>query len=78
MDGHWNLALALLALGDWERGWMEYEWRLGLPAEKSKRNRFVHPAWNGCEIRGRRLLVVGEQGLEDTAQFIRYCTPLAR
>ena len=30
-QAHWNLALALLAHGEFEEGWREYEWRLAHP-----------------------------------------------
>src|SRR6185369_6676508 len=28
VGAHWNLARALLLAGDFERGWVEFEWRL--------------------------------------------------
>ena len=69
---HWNLALALLASGDFERGWAEYEWRKRLKEYSPLDRPFVQPAWNGCSLKGRTILVVCEQGLGDTIQFIRY------
>ncbi len=69
-----NEGLALLALGDWRAGWMQYESRLSMPD-------FFHlddhphalPRWRGdTDIRGKTLLLQAEQGLGDTLQFIRY------
>jgi Flp pilus assembly protein TadD len=66
----WHLALALLAQGDFARGWPEYEcrWQLHeLPPRP-----FVRPRWDGSPLDGRTILLYREQGLGDTLQFIRY------
>lgn len=63
-------ALTYLTLGDWHRGWKEYEWRWKAYNEAPKK--FDCPVWDGFNIKGRRLLIYAEQGLGDTIQFIRY------
>src|SRR5262249_34691184 len=74
-EAHRNRALLWLLLGDFERGWAEYEWRwrcreLTMP-------HFAQPLWDGSPLEGRILLLHTEQGYGDTLQFIRFA-PLAR
>lgn len=75
-QARFNLSLALLAQGDYDAGWPEYEWRRSLEDDQPLHRRFVQPEWNGVSLAGRRLLVVSEQGLGDTIQFVRFLTPL--
>jgi Flp pilus assembly protein TadD len=69
-DTHLNRALLWLLLGDWQRGWREYEWRWRTKAFPPLAVR--QPRWDGSPLAGRTLLVLAEQGLGDTLQFIRY------
>ncbi|MDA8428600.1 MAG: tetratricopeptide repeat protein, partial [Geobacteraceae bacterium] len=76
-DGHWNLALSLLACGEYEEGWQEYEWRFKKTNPVPERH-YPQPRWDGSLLHGRNILLHAEQGLGDTLQFIRYATMVAR
>lgn len=75
-DYRYNRALAILATGDYGRGWIEHEWRL-------RRERDVARAidrgavWDGGPIAGQTILLHAEQGFGDTIQFVRYASLVA-
>lgn len=71
-DGHLAMAQNLLAAGDFDAGWMEYEWRNLTEAGKATMPAMTSAAWNGMRIPNGRLLLVGDQGYGDTIQFARY------
>ena len=67
---HLNRALAWLQMGDFERGWPEYEWRLkcrdfAIPPIPA-------PRWDGSPLEGQTILLYADHGFGDTIQFIRY------
>ena len=68
---HTSLAFALIALGKFEEGWKELEWRLVIPEWGLSRG-FAQPQWDGSNIRGQKLLIHNEGGLGDAIQFVRY------
>lgn len=70
---HWNFALALLASGDFERGLAEHEWRRKLDQFINERPQLPTPEWTGSqELRGKRLLILAEQGFGDMIMWARY------
>jgi len=71
-DGHLAMAQNLLSMGDFEPGWLEYEWRNLTEAGKATMPSMTSAPWNGMKIPTGRLLLVGDQGYGDTIQFARY------
>ena len=77
-SAHWNLADCRLILGDFARGWEQYEWRWKLAARQATRREFAQPLWLGdAPLAGRTVLLHAELGLGDTLQFCRYATEVA-
>jgi tetratricopeptide (TPR) repeat protein len=75
---HWNLADCCLLLGDFARGWQEYEWRWKLERNQNFQSDFQRPLWLGAEpLEGRTILLHAELGFGDTLQFCRYTREVA-
>ena len=66
-----DLAETLLLLGEFERGWREYQYRYSLPHTRIIDRKVQRPAWNGQPLPGKTLLIHDEQGYGDTFQFLR-------
>ena len=77
-EASWSASLVRLRLGDFVRGWQEYEWRWRQASWAPKRRQFAAPLWLGHEpLAGRTILLHAEQGYGDTLQFVRYAREVA-
>lgn len=73
----WNESLCRLLLGDFERGWSQYEWRWKTEQLNAVRD-FPQPRWTGKEdLTGKTVLLHAEQGFGDTLHFCRYAGKVA-
>ncbi len=72
-ETRFNRALSLLLTENFEEGWVEYEQRFRILNDPIKKwNEKDAHRWEGASFVGKRLLVLDEQGIGDTLQFIRY------
>lgn len=74
-DAHFYRSMVWLQLGEFERGWPEYEWRWA--QEDAVPRHFPQPLWDGSPLDGKTLLLHAEQGYGDILQFCRY-VPLVK
>ena len=74
-DAIWNKSLSLLLQGDFENGLPLYEsrWHARNISKMAGKRTFSNPVWLGHEsLKGKTILLYGEQGLGDYIQFCRY------
>lgn len=75
VEAHWNRALALLLVGDFKRGWSDYEWKW----RREGKTRPLPPSpWVGTNLAGRQVFLHAEQGLGDELFFLRFADQLKR
>jgi hypothetical protein len=74
-EAHKSRAMTWLQLGDFERGWQEFEWRWR--CKDFDPRPYDQPAWDSGALEGRSLLLYTEQGIDDNIQFIRCPSLLA-
>ena len=65
-NAHYGLSQALLAIGDFERGWCEFQWRM-----KDAKEKLQEPI-DTASLKGKRVLLRAEFGFGDMIQFLRF------
>jgi len=77
-EAHYNQALCRLLLGDFDRGWKEFEWRWRIDQLQSSKLNLAQELWLGQrDIAGKTIFLYCEQGFGDTIQFGRYAPLVA-
>lgn len=69
---NFNLAVAYLTLGDYDRGWPLYEHRWNYEHLQGQLPDFSQPQWHGQDLKDKTILILGEQGHGDIIQFSRF------
>jgi Flp pilus assembly protein TadD len=78
VEAHWNLAHPLLLQGDYRRGLRQYEYRSAIADPIRPHAMPPLPLWDGSPLPAEEpLVLVSEQGLGDSLQFMRLA-PLLR
>jgi tetratricopeptide (TPR) repeat protein len=65
---HTALSDGYLAMGDYPQWGKEYEWRWRMDLFKHK----FAPIWDGSNLHGKTILLIPENGLGDTLQYVRF------
>ena len=72
VTARFNLAVCFLMSGDYARGWSQYEWRWKYEHLDGTLPKYTQPRWTGQDLKGKTILVQGEQGHGDNIQFVRF------
>ncbi|AFY70653.1 glycosyl transferase family 9 [Thalassoporum mexicanum PCC 7367] len=70
VNAHFGLSMALLQLGNFTEGLVEYEWRQRL--KYAPVHNFPQLVWDGSDLTNKTILILPEQGFGDAIQFVRF------
>jgi hypothetical protein len=76
VTAEFNLAVAYLLKGDYKNGWKYYESRWRYEHMAGVKPQLPKPEWAGEDPKDKTILVIGEQGLGDQIQFLRFTANL--
>ena len=73
-NAHFNLGLSLLSREHFDQGFHHYEWRKKLASfmPYAAKVKDSSTEWKGQNLKGKKILIIAEQGIGDTIQFSRY------
>ncbi len=71
-ETHINRATLRLLQGDFAEGWSEFEYRFNSYRLLFGTEELTMERWNGDPLPGKTILLLAEQGMGDTIQFIRF------
>jgi tetratricopeptide (TPR) repeat protein len=77
MEGQHSRSVCLIGMGRLEEGFRDYEIRISPRFRAYVQHMVPAPVWNGEPLAGKRILVVGEQGLGDEFMFANILPDLA-
>jgi len=78
VEGLHSRSICLIGMGRLEEGWREYEIRRDVHFRAYVNQMVKAPYWNGENLDGKRILVIGEQGLGDELMFANAIPDLIR
>ncbi len=78
VEGLHSRSICLIGMGRLEEGWREYEIRRDTHFRAYVNQMVKAPYWNGENLDGKRILVIGEQGLGDEFMFANAIPDLIR
>ena len=74
VEAHSNLGQARLLVGEFEKGWPDYTWRIRTDHD-GLRPKVDRPVWDGWPLEGRSIFLYADQGVGDTIYYLRYAAP---
>lgn len=67
----WNRSMLQLLTGDWQQGWVDYEWGVSFRTQRLPEK--IKPSWRGEALgKGRSICIWTEQGIGDCLMMVRF------